>query len=163
MVPIVLLLGIMPGVVWLLFYLQEDTHHEPAKEILYAYLAGAAITIVVLGLQKIFSNAFAPLLNISIFSPIYLFILAGIEEFFKFGAAYLLISRSKYFVVPIDAMIFMIIVALGFATVENIGALQNQFNETAMLGAVVGTATLRFIGATLLHTLASAIVGYYWA
>ena len=163
MVSIIILFGILPGVSWLLFYLQEDTHHEPVKEVLYAFFAGAAITIVVLGIQNIFSDVFAPLINLKALSPLYLFILAGIEEFFKFGAAYLLISRSKYFVVPIDAMIFMIIVALGFATVENIGALQNQFNETAMLGAVVGTATLRFIGATLLHTLASAIVGYYWA
>lgn len=163
MSPIILLFGILPGIIWLLFYLQEDTHHEPAKEILYAFCAGMAITIVVLGLQNIFSDAFAPLININTYSPVYLFVLAGIEEFFKFGAAYLLISRSKYFNTPIDGMIYMIVVALGFATVENIGALQNQFNETAMLSAVLGTATLRFIGATLLHTLASALVGYYWA
>jgi len=163
MAPIILLFGILPGVVWLLFYLQEDTHREPAKEIFYAFVAGTAITVVVLGIQNIFSDVFAPLIEIPALSPLYLFMLAGIEEFFKFSAAYLLISRSKYFNMPIDAMIYMIIVALGFATVENIGALQNQFNETAMFSAIVGTATLRFIGATLLHPLASAIVGYYWA
>ncbi|MDP3956776.1 MAG: PrsW family glutamic-type intramembrane protease [bacterium] len=163
MAPIILLFGILPGAIWLLFYLQEDIDHEPVKEILYAFFAGAAITIIVLGLQNIFSDISAPFISINTFSPIYLFILAGIEEFFKFGAAYLLISRSKYFNVPVDAMVYMIVVALGFATVENIGALQNQFRETAMLSAILGTATLRFIGATLLHTLASALVGYYWA
>lgn len=163
MAAFILLLGVMPGLIWLIFYLQEDTDREPKKEILYAFLAGTAITIVVLGVQKIFHDSLAPRLNFQILSPFYLVALASIEEFFKFGAAYLIVSRSKYFDVPVDAMIYMIIVALGFATVENIGALQGQLKETALLSSVVGTATLRFIGATLLHTLASALVGYYWA
>ena len=163
MAAFILLLGIMPGLIWLIFYLQQDTDHEPKKEILYAFLAGTAITIVVLGVQKIFHDSVAPLLNLQVLSPLYLLALASIEELFKFSAAYLIVSRSKYFDVPVDAMIYMIIVALGFATIENIGALQGQLKETALLSAVVGTATLRFIGATLLHTLASALVGYYWA
>jgi RsiW-degrading membrane proteinase PrsW (M82 family) len=163
MVVFVLLLGILPGFIWLIFYLQEDTDHEPKKEILYAFLAGTVVTVVVLFVQNFFNDVVAPFMNIQSLSPIYLFVLAGIEEFFKFGIAYVLFSRSKYFDVPVDAMIFMIIVALGFATVENIGALQGQLKETALLSAIIGTATLRFIGATLLHTLASALVGYYWA
>lgn len=163
MVAFVLLLGILPGFIWLVFYLQEDTDHEPKKEILYAFLAGTVVTVVVLFVQNFFNDVVAPLVNIRDLSPIYLLVLAGIEEFFKFGTAYILLSRSKYFDVPVDAMIYMIIVALGFATVENIGALQGQLKETALLSSIIGTATLRFIGATLLHTLASALVGYYWA
>ncbi|MEK7110775.1 MAG: PrsW family glutamic-type intramembrane protease, partial [Patescibacteria group bacterium] len=59
--------------------------------------------------------------------------------------------------------------ALGFATLENLGALQgNNLPETALIsGAALNiafqTVSLRFIGATLLHTLTSAVVGYYWA
>lgn len=160
--PIILLLGVLPGFIWLLFYLREDTDHEPKKEIFLAFLSGTGITIVVLGFQYVF-NDIGTLLKIQQYSPVSLFGLAAIEEFFKFGATFLIISRSRYFDVPVDAMIYMIVVALGFATVENIGALQSQLHDTALLSAVVGTATLRFVGATLLHTLASALVGYYWA
>jgi len=159
---VIVLLGILPGIVWLLFYLREDTDKEPAKEIFFAFLAGTGITVIVLGFQYLF-NDLARLAAIKDYSPLSLLGLAAIEEFFKFGATFLLISRSRYFDVPVDAMIYMIVVALGFATVENIGALESQLRETAILSSLVGTATLRFVGATLLHTLASALVGYYWA
>jgi RsiW-degrading membrane proteinase PrsW (M82 family) len=154
---LVVFLGILPAMAWLIFYLEEDTDREPAKEIFAAFLAGSGITLIVLGFQYLFNDA-VELISIERYSPLSLVGLAAIEEFFKFSATFLLISRSRYFDVPIDAMIYMIIVALGFATVENIGVLQSL-----VLSSVVGTVTLRFVGATLLHTLASGIVGYYWA
>jgi RsiW-degrading membrane proteinase PrsW (M82 family) len=159
---LVVFIGILPAIAWLIFYLEEDTDHEPAKEVFAAFLAGSGITLIVLGFQYLFNDA-AQIIAIEPFSPLSLIGLAAIEEFFKFSATFLLISRSRYFDQPIDAMIYMIIVALGFATVENIGALQNQFRDSAVLSSVVGTVTLRFVGATLLHTLASGLVGYYWA
>ncbi len=88
-----------------------------------------------------------------------------IEEIFKFFAAYLPNNRSKYFDEPIDAMIYMIVAALGFATVENFFVVKNSLdfiNLTNILDTLNSVA-LRFIGATLLHALASGIVGYYWA
>ena len=48
-------------------------------------------------------------------------------------------------------MIYIIVVALGFATVENIGALINQFNKSQLLANnealtnIIGTITLRFV------------------
>lgn len=158
----VLILGILPGFVWLLFYLREDTDVEPKREILYVFLGGSAITLVVLGFEYFFHNLL-PLFNLRPYSPLSLFGLAGIEEFFKFAAAFLIVGRSRYFDIPIDAMIYMIVAALGFATIENIGAINGQLRESGLLSAAVGTATLRFVGATLLHTLSSALVGYYWA
>jgi RsiW-degrading membrane proteinase PrsW (M82 family) len=58
----------------------------------------------------------------------------------------------------------MIVAALGFATLENIGALTNA----AIMGnlavtSILQTVSFRFVGATLLHSLTSGIVGYYWA
>ena len=51
----------------------------------------------------------------------------------------------------------MIVAALGFATVENIAAAFNAPDLT------FETTSLRFIGATLLHTLSSGLIGYFWA
>lgn len=89
--------------------------------------------------------------------------LAFIEEIFKFGAVYLTVRKKTDFDEPIDAMIYLVIAALGFAAVENIAAAMGTLKETASLSDVFRATTLRFIGATLLHSLVSATVGYYWA
>ena len=61
-------------------------------------------------------------------------------------------------------MIYMIVAALGFAALENVfialnSVFQNGWNSNDLFGILI----FRFIGATLLHALSSAIVGYYWA
>jgi len=50
----------------------------------------------------------------------------------------------------------MVAASLGFATVENVATVLRATSAPELL-------TLRFIGATLLHALASGIVGYYWS
>lgn len=152
-----LVLGLVPSFAWLIFYLKEDPHPEPKPLILETFFVGAAITFIVLGAQ-IFFNDWITANGILPFSLISLLGLAAIEEFFKFSAAYLVVSHHQLdFDEPVDAMIYMIVAALGFATVENIAA---AFNSAAL---TFETTSLRFIGATLLHTLSSGLVGYFWA
>jgi RsiW-degrading membrane proteinase PrsW (M82 family) len=91
-------------------------------------------------------------------SPLSFLILATLEEVFKFLGVYYVISKRREFDEPVDAMIYMITASLGFAAVENIAA---NFNTS--LPTALETTTLRFFGATLLHTLSSGLVGYYWA
>jgi len=60
-------------------------------------------------------------------------------------------------------MLYMVIAALGFAAVENILYLfspagQMSLDET--VNRALGIAIIRFVGATFLHTLCSAIIGY---
>jgi len=81
----------------------------------------------------------------------------------KFTAAHFAINRNPEFNEPVDAMIYMIVAALGFATLENIGAISGISPSATLVPAVLETISLRFVGATLLHTLTSGIVGYYWA
>ncbi len=154
------LLGILPGFVWLMFYLQEDEHPEPKKMIAKVFFAGVLITVVIVILQFLFQEL-SELIIIPRQDFVSMAVFAGIEEIFKFLAAYLVIRRSKFFDEPVDAMIYMIVAALGVATVENvliaINIMQTGLNE------VFNTITLRFLGATLLHTLSSGIMGYAWA
>lgn len=159
---LLLLFSLLPGFVWLLFFIEEDTDSEPKKEILLAFIGGAAITIVVLFFQQQFIYLIK-IFNIPDTQAMSWFGLAAIEEFFKFAIAYVIVSRSRYFDIPIDAMIYMVVVALGFATLENFFAIWGEYVQNEFLSAAAETALLRFIGATLLHTLASSIVGYYWA
>ncbi|MDD5430763.1 MAG: PrsW family glutamic-type intramembrane protease [Candidatus Pacebacteria bacterium] len=154
---IALILGLLPSLAWLVFYLKEDPHPEPKKIIFLVFLAGMISTFIALGFQ-IVTNDWAIDHGIEKYSVLSFLMLGVIEEILKFGAAWIVALKFKdYFDEPVDAMIYMIVAALGFAAVENIAA------AVQMKMPVIETTSLRFIGATLLHTLSSGLMGYYWA
>jgi len=165
-------LGILPGLVWLLFYLQEDKKRpEPLLLLSLVFLAGMLVTMPTVGLEVLFRGGLR-ILGFDDYGITSFTVLALIEEITKFGAAYLIIRWRVEFDEPIDAMIYLVTVALGFATAENIAVnsgLLSTFGSDNLAAAslLVGDAfdvtTRRFIGATLLHSLSSGIVGYYWA
>lgn len=150
------MLGFLPGIVWLLFFLQEDRRRaEPKRLIASTFMWGGLSTFVVLPLQ-IAAKHYLLAGGVMGGSPFHVFALAGIEEVLKFLAVFFWISGRKEFDEPIDAMVYMVVAALGFATVENVATVLRATSAPELL-------TLRFIGATLLHALASGIIGYYWA
>jgi len=151
------IIGLIPSFAWLIFYLKEDPHPEPKKLIFQTFLAGAFSTTIVLAAQTFFNDWAGPR-GVGSYTLISFLVLAAIEEFFKFGAARIVIDKHpRDFDEPVDAMIYIIIAALGFAAVENVAA---AFKASSI---AFETTTLRFIGATLLHTLSSGLLGYYWA
>ncbi len=158
-----IILALLPGFAWLMFYLQEDLHPEPKKLIGLTFIMGMAAAFFALALEIIFNLA-AIELRIGPLTLISLLVFAFIEEVMKFSAAYLAVHKSKYFDEPVDAMIYTVVAALGFATIENIGVLTGGGgSELTLVSTVFATTSLRFVGATLLHSLTSAIVGYSWA
>ena len=93
---------------------------------------------------------------------IYFVGVAATEEILKFLVVYFrVIRRTNELNEPVDAMIYMIVAALGFAAIENIFLLTPLFSQD--FTSTLGIAFSRFLGATLLHVLASAIIGYYLA
>lgn len=160
---LLLFIGLIPSFVWLLFYLQEDSRYpEPRRLIFFVFCTGALFTFVTLFFQLRLNDVFegAGIGGYSLFS---LFWLAAIEEILKFAAVYLAVFKNPYFDEPLDAMVYTIVAALGFAAVENVGAITDQFKQSELLGDAVQIAIFRFVGATLLHTVSSGFVGYYWA
>jgi RsiW-degrading membrane proteinase PrsW (M82 family) len=157
------LLGFLPSFAWLIFYLQEGLHPEPKRLLALSFINGAAFAFLALVVQF----ALRPLLgalNIAQLSILGLLVFSAVEELLKFAAAYAAVHKSPGFDHPVEAMIYVIVAALGFAAVENVGVLVGGGNaDTLALASVFHVVTFRFIGATLLHTLASGIVGYYWA
>jgi len=151
------ILGLLPAVIWLFFFLREDaTRPEPKRMIIYVFVGGAlAAGVSVIPefyLQKYFPpSAAGPAYASPLLGPF-----AFIEEIAKFLIVYLIIKKSKYFDEGVDAMIYMITAGLGFAAVENILNLIGT-------DSIVETFALRSIGATLLHALASGILGFHWA
>lgn len=157
-----LAIGLLPSMVWVWFFLREDeAHPEPKKLLLYVFLSGAAMTFFVYGPQVYLVN-FLSGWDIGQFSALALLLLAGLEEAFKFLAVYLTVGRRKEFDEPLDAMIYMIVAALGFAAIENVASLFQPINGVIHEIGPFEVTSLRFVGATLLHSLSSGLVGYYW-
>ena len=157
-----ILLGLLPGFAWLFFYLQEDLHPEPKSLIALTFLTGMASALFVLPIQIYLNDQFGNM-GILPFSIFAITAFAFVEELFKFGAAYLCVRKNPAFDEPVDAMIYMIVAALGFATVENVGAVGSHGSQTALVSDIFELASLRFIGATLLHSLTAGAIGYFWA
>jgi RsiW-degrading membrane proteinase PrsW (M82 family) len=157
-----LVCGLLPGFAWLAFYLGEDNHAEPKRLIIFTFIAGMAFGFFTVAIEMAFTGALSQwgVAELSIGSLVGL---ALIEELMKFAAAHFAASKSPAFRQPIDVMIYMIVAALGFATLENIGALSSIPLNSLFVPALFETVSFRFVGATLLHSLTSGIVGYYWA
>src|SRR3989344_1913432 len=169
-----ILFGILPSLIWLFYYLKKDLHPEPKKMILKVFLMGALITVPVffiqIGLSELLNQTRTLPLVAS--EPIiieiikWFFVIAFTEELFKYLVVKMHIMKSWALDEPLDIMLYMVVVALGFAAVENILYLFSPI-PTISFKAVLQTTALisfiRFIGATFLHTLCSALVGYFLA
>lgn len=149
------LLGIIPALIWLFFWLSEDTHPEPVRLITLCFLAGQLVVFFVLPLQKIVHEL--------IHDQSLLFLTwAGIEELLKLLAALLVAIHTRSDDEPVDPLIYMIIVALGFVSLENTLFLWNPV-QSGNLVETLTTGNLRFIGASLVHVLSSAVIGVFLA
>jgi protease PrsW len=146
-----LLGGILPALLWLWFWLKEDKKRpEPRGLILLAFIAGMIAVPVVLPFEKLADSHFTGTIVIIIWS--------AIEEIFKYIFAYFAVLRRKAMDEPVDAVIYMITVALGFAALENTLFLINPITDGSFVNTIIN-GNLRFLGATLLHTLSSATIG----
>jgi RsiW-degrading membrane proteinase PrsW (M82 family) len=141
----------VPALFWLWFWLREDKKSpEPIGLLALSFIAGVVTVFIVFPIE---SFAY------SITSGTTLVVMVAlIEELTKYIAIYTVALRSKHFDEPIDAIIYAITVALGFSAMENFLYVINLINESGAIAGVLN-GDLRFIGATLLHTVSSAAVG----
>jgi RsiW-degrading membrane proteinase PrsW (M82 family) len=174
--------GVIPAIVWLLFWNKEKKDNpEPKRAIILTFLGGMIAVFASLILEKICysinpdtifhgvffqailtwfkniatqsNNPLNKILLVIIFAPI-------IEEILKFITAYILVLRGKDDRDPIDPMIYMITTALGFAAIENMLFLIDPISHGDLITSVL-TGNIRFIGAMLLHTVSSATIGIF--
>lgn len=148
-----LLGGVLPASIWLLFWLREDERRpEPTWRVILTFLLGMLSVLLVLPFQRKIDLLF-PGMGIMAF-----LLWAVCEEGFKFLAAYFGGIRSKDDNEPLDAMIYMITAALGFVALENTLFIVNPLLQEDISTGII-TGNLRFIGASLLHIVASASIG----
>jgi len=172
--------GVLPALIWLFFWTREDRENpEPIGMVALAFIGGIIAVFISLFIEKIIfginiyslfpSETVGQIMNwfqeiaikknilldnflmVIIFAPI-------IEEVSKFVIDYIFVLRSKEDDEPIDPIIYMIATALGFAAIENVLFLIDPILENNLTYSIV-TGNMRFIGASLIHTIASATIG----
>lgn len=143
--------GLVPIFIWLWFWEHEDKHPEPKKLIVLALLAGMAAVIFVIPIEKFIVSV----LENSVST---LVLWAATEEVLKFLLAYFTVLRRAENDEPIDSVMYMIAVALGFSALENALFIFGPILD-GNTGEAILTNGFRFVGATLLHTVASGVIG----
>ncbi len=150
--------GLIPAIFWVWFWLKEDKRKpEPFWIILVAFLAGMAVVPAVLPLQKLACDVY----QAGVCQPAgdnLILVWVILEEVLKYLAALLVVFWHAEVDEPIDMVIYMIVIALGFAALENTLFIFNLLSSGLVTDSVL-TGKFRFIGATLLHVLASGTVG----
>ncbi len=169
-------LGLTASIIWLLFFLRKDAHPESKRMILRIFFYGMLITIAAFIAEVIAERQFLNIISSSqkffqtspwIFLILFEFLgIALIEEFLKYLVVRVRVLKDPEFDEPTDAMLYMIIVGLGFAALENILALlprEEPFLFQEMFRATLFLGIIRFLGATFLHALVSGTVGFFLA
>ena len=152
---IAFLAGLVPALFWLWFWLREDNKHpEPYALIVISFIAGMAVVPLALPLQK---------LAIELYTDSNLILVwVIVEEILKYAAALIIVLWNKEVNEPIDMVIYMIVIALGFSALENSLFIFNPLISGDFYNSAL-TGSFRFLGATLLHVLASGTVGVFLA
>lgn len=145
--------GLIPALFWVWFWLREDSKKpEPYFLIAITFIAGMAVVPLALPLQRLAVELYP--------NPNIMFVWVVIEELLKYAVALAIVLWNQEVDEPIDMVIYMIVIALGFAALENALFIFNPLVMGEYLNSVM-TGGFRFLGATLLHVLASGTVGVF--
>ena len=156
---IVILAALAPAIGLLYFIYNKDVlQKEPPREILIAFAYGAlsvlASTLVSLPLMGIGLVPTEPLtawdsIRLAVFG-------AGIpEELAKFAVLWLFLRRCRYFDEYVDGIVYAACVGLGFAAVENVMYLIQNFQAWAYVGA------MRALFSVPGHFFFAVVMGFY--
>jgi len=149
-----ILSGALPAILWLWFWLkqEDDEDPEPIGLIILSFIVGCLMVLLAIWMEKFSLNFIGNNSNLQII------VWATIEEVLKLVGIMAIISGSHIVNEPIDYPMYFIACALGFAAFENVLYLIEPLKTS---GTVVGmlTGNLRFLGSTLLHAIASGMIG----
>ena len=157
------ILAILPGLIWLFFFLKRDNLPEPSLKVIQIFYLGMIAVIPTALLEGWLLNQLnlvsTNFTTVSYFLIKNILIIGLIEELLKYLVVRYFVLKKSFMDEPIDIPLYMIISALGFATAENI--LLFSGHQFGMITETFGLSLVRFLGATLLHVLCSGIIGVF--
>ena len=152
-----LLLYALAPVAVIIFYirLKDKYEKEPKRLMLYCFLLGGIVSIIITTILYMFFDLFLPLNDeFSVFQQFVkaFFVVALIEEFSKYIIVRYYAQTKRAFNEQFDGIVYAVMVSMGFAAVENIF-------YVAEGGAT--TALLRAFTAVPAHATFGILMGYY--
>lgn len=148
--------GVLPALLWLWFWLREDRlHPEPRSLLCMSFLWGMLVVLFALPIEKWIWGMTSDMTLVIIGWSV-------VEETLKFLAAYFGALRARENDEPIDSLIYLITAALGFAALENTLFLAGAVTTGGFVDGL-DLGVLRFVGASLLHVVASGTLGFFLA
>lgn len=149
--------GMLPAILWLMFWLREDAKHpEPKFRIISAFIGGMAAVVLVLPLETNSAK------YLSVTDPNTVLLWAFFEETLKYATCIITALRFRDNDEPIDAVIYMLTAALGFSAMENTLFLLDPITHGHIVESLI-TGNMRFMGASLLHVISSSTLGVFIA
>jgi len=156
----IFLLTFLPGLLILTYFIFSDRFKEPKKVIITTFILGMVIGYPAgylnYYIEQIFSNG--NIINDALVGGA--FAGALVEEILKFLILYFYIFKHKEFNEPMDAIVYGIVVSLGFALNENYDYVYNfaeQFKATSW-----EIAFARSYSAIPMHAACGVIMGFYF-
>lgn len=153
---LILFLSFFPSLFWFWIVRRIDKKNpEPIKEIIKVFFWGIIIAFPSLILVYGMKNFLDKIINVnSIFYILILsFLIDGlVEEYAKYAVVRDKIYNQKVFNEPLDGFVYAVTAAMGFAFFENFFYLLSSEPELVIV---------RFAAPTLMHALASGIIGYH--
>jgi protease PrsW len=150
------ILSIAPGIAIAWYIYNKDNYNkEPRKYLIISFLLGMASTLPAIIIQLLAQKITGPTTSASSISfyAFFAFIVVALsEELSKFMMLRLYAYPKTAFDEPIDGIVYSVMVAMGFATLENIGYVQQHG---------LGTAFLRMFLSVPAHGAFGVLMGYY--
>lgn len=155
----------LPSIIWLGFYLRHDSRPEPKKMVLGIFVIGILAAIAAIFIEKGATSLYYYFLKINpkLFFFLYVFLGIGLsEELLKYLAVRVFALRHRELDEPFDVVLYLIIAALGFVTLENFLKFLHPNFLPSPQETIISSFVL-MITSVLLHTIASGILGCFIA
>lgn len=136
-------------------YLKDKYDREPKRLLLYNFLLGAFVSIIITSILYIVLNTVFPLTNKKSIIQQFIrafFIVGLVEEFSKYVIVRYYAQPKKEFNEPFDGIVYAVMVSMGFAATENI---------FYVLDGGLTTAVLRAFTAIPAHATFAILMGYF--
>lgn len=152
--PLLLLLAILPGLIISYAIFRIDKYErEPLVPLMLCFIFGAAATVPAVSVERwVVSGMPAPPYDLGQTIVLSFVALSFIEEAAKFILLLLLAFPHKFFNEPLDGIVYAVLIAMGFATWENV-AYGDRFG--------MHTVLVRSLTAVPAHLTFAIVQGYF--
>jgi len=151
-----LLIAIAPVLVIIFYiYLKDKYEKEPKRLLLYTFLLGAFLSVIITTILYVFFDYFLPIPDDQIIWQQFIkafLIVAFVEEFSKYVIVRYYAQPKEAFNEPFDGIVYSVMVSMGFAALENIMYVSSG-------GMHVGV--VRAFTAIPAHATFAVLMGYY--